>query len=130
MVKFNKPNIVIWNTTEQTAQLIDVKVPQNYNVVIATANKITKYKDLQIEIQNSGTWKRYYCVGCDWWTWVFMWQPYKSLDCYLQFCLRKYFTEDWIIGHNTIFTELPILNSSTDIKTFNMMDLAFNFLST
>ena len=51
MVKFNKPNIVIWNVTEQTAQLIDVKVPQDYNMASATFNNITKYKELQIEIQ-------------------------------------------------------------------------------
>ena len=42
MVKLNKPYIVIWNATEQTAQLIDVTVPQDCTVVIATANKITK----------------------------------------------------------------------------------------
>ena len=51
MVKFNNPNIVIWNSTEQKSHLIDAPVPQNYSVVSATANKITKYKDLKIEIQ-------------------------------------------------------------------------------
>ena len=51
MVKFNKPNILFWNATEQTAQLIDVTVPQEYDVVSLTANKINKYKDLEIEIQ-------------------------------------------------------------------------------
>ena len=42
MAKFNKHNIVIWNYTEQTAQFIDIKSPQDYNVVNATANKITE----------------------------------------------------------------------------------------
>ena len=57
MVKFKNPDIVVWNSTEQTAQFIDATFPQDYNVVSTTANKITKHKDLQIEIQNSGTWK-------------------------------------------------------------------------
>ena len=52
MVKFNKPDIVIWNTTEQTSQLVDSRVPQDYNVVIATANNITKYRGLRIEMKN------------------------------------------------------------------------------
>ena len=42
MMKFNYPNIVIWNSTEQTAQLIEVTAPQDYNVVSETANNITK----------------------------------------------------------------------------------------
>ena len=48
MAKFDKPDIVIWNAMEQTEQFIDVTVPQDYNVISTTANKITKYKDLQI----------------------------------------------------------------------------------
>ena len=58
MVKFNNADIVIWNDTEQTVQFIAVTVQQDYNVVIAIANKITKYKDLQIEIKNARTWKK------------------------------------------------------------------------
>ena len=57
MVKFSNPDIVIWNATEQTAQLIDITVPQDYNVVSATANNIIKYEDLYIKIQKYGTWK-------------------------------------------------------------------------
>ena len=48
MAKFNKPDIVIRNTTEQTKPLIDVIFQQDYIVVSETANKITKYKDPQI----------------------------------------------------------------------------------
>ena len=51
MVKFNNPDIVIWNTTEQTAQLIDITFPKYYHVVSTTANKITKYNDPTIETQ-------------------------------------------------------------------------------
>ena len=53
MVKFKNPDIVVWNATEEISQLIDVTFPQDYNVVIATATKITKYKYLQIEIKDS-----------------------------------------------------------------------------
>ena len=48
MVKFNKPNIVICNSIEQTAQFIDVIFPQYYKMVSAMANKVTKYKYLKI----------------------------------------------------------------------------------
>ena len=51
MLNFNKPDIVIWNATVRTEQFIDVTLPQYYNMVSATANKITKYKDMQIKIQ-------------------------------------------------------------------------------
>ena len=51
MAKFNNPDIVIRNATEKTEQLIYIKLPQYYSVVSATANKITKYKDMTLEIQ-------------------------------------------------------------------------------
>ena len=70
MVKFNKPDSVIWNATEQTSQFIEITVPQDYNVVSATANKITK-------ILEPG--KSYYCAGCDWCTWSVC----ESLTMYL-----------------------------------------------
>ena len=51
MVNFNNPDIVIWNSTEQTKNLIDITEPQYYNVGNATTNKITKHKDPHIETQ-------------------------------------------------------------------------------
>ena len=51
MVKFNKPDIVVWDAEKQNAQLIDMSVPQDYNIVKVTAGKITKYKDLAIELK-------------------------------------------------------------------------------
>ena len=50
MVKFNKPDIVVWDAEKKNAQLIDMSVPQDYNIVKVTAGKITKYKDLAIEL--------------------------------------------------------------------------------
>ena len=57
MVKFNKPDIFLWNDIEEIAQFIYLSVPQDYNVVSVTADKITKHKDLQIEIQNARSCK-------------------------------------------------------------------------
>ena len=48
MAKFNKPDIVIWNYTEQNSQWVDVALPQDYDAVSATPNKITKYKNLRV----------------------------------------------------------------------------------
>ena len=50
MAKFNNRDIVIWNATEQTANMINVTVPQYYNVVSTTTNKRTQYKYLKIDI--------------------------------------------------------------------------------
>ena len=58
MVKFNKPGIVIYNATGKTAQSFDVTVPQGYDVVSTTANNITKYKDMKIEIQKCWNLKK------------------------------------------------------------------------
>ena len=57
MVKFNIPYIVIWNSAEELAHFIGFMVPQDYNVVSVTADKITKHKYLQIEIQNARSCK-------------------------------------------------------------------------
>ena len=47
----NKPNVVVWNKAERTAQIIDVAVPMDRNVIRKYAEKITNYRDLEIEIQ-------------------------------------------------------------------------------
>ena len=50
MAKFNNRDIVIWNATEQTTNMINVTVPQYYNAVSTTTNKRTQYKYLKIDI--------------------------------------------------------------------------------
>ena len=50
-VQYNRPDIVIHDTKNRTCQLIDVSVPICRNVVSKTAEKIVKYRNLEIEIQ-------------------------------------------------------------------------------
>ena len=50
-VKCNRPDIVIHDTEKRECTIIDVAVPACTNVVVKTADKLCKYKDLEIEIQ-------------------------------------------------------------------------------
>ena len=50
-IKCNRPDITIWDSKARTAQLIDVSIPMDFNVVMKTADKLTKYRDLEIELQ-------------------------------------------------------------------------------
>ena len=54
-VAHNRPDIVIHNTTNHEYLLIDVAIPMCQNVVRKEAEKITKYRDLEIELQKC--WK-------------------------------------------------------------------------
>ena len=46
----NKPDIIIKNSTSRTCQLIDMCVPADVNVSLQEFDKLSKYKDLEIEI--------------------------------------------------------------------------------
>ena len=50
-VKCNRPDITIHDTQKKECLLIDVSVPVCANVIRKEAEKITKYRDLEIEIQ-------------------------------------------------------------------------------
>ena len=50
-VLHNKPDIIIHDRNKRTCIICDVAVPVCYNVVSKTAEKITKYHDLEIELQ-------------------------------------------------------------------------------
>ena len=50
-VKCNRPDIVIYDENLRKCTLIDVAVPTCTNVVKKVAEKLCKYKDLEIEIQ-------------------------------------------------------------------------------
>ena len=49
-VAHNKPDLVWWNKKERKALIIDVAVPMDRNVVRNIAEKLTNYRDLEIEV--------------------------------------------------------------------------------
>ena len=51
----NRPDIVIRDKKDKTCFLIDVSVPSDTNTSLKTYEKLTKYKDLETELQRS--WK-------------------------------------------------------------------------
>ena len=54
-IKANKPDIVIREKTNKVCYLLDVSVPSDANTSLKTYEKLTKYKDLELELQKS--WK-------------------------------------------------------------------------
>ena len=49
--KANKPDIVIKDKQEKTCMLIDMAIPSDRNTSVKVAEKLSKYKDLEIEIK-------------------------------------------------------------------------------
>ena len=49
-IKANRPDIIIKNRKEKTCYLIDMTVPSERNVSVKEVEKLSKYKDLEIEI--------------------------------------------------------------------------------
>ena len=49
-IKANRPDIVIKNRNENTCLLIDMSIPSDLNTSIKVSEKLSKYKDLEIEI--------------------------------------------------------------------------------
>ena len=47
----NRPDIVVKNKKERTCQLIEISVPTERNTSIKMTEKLSKYKDLGIEIE-------------------------------------------------------------------------------
>ena len=50
-IKANRPDIVVKDRIEKTCLLIDMSVPSDKNVAVKEFDKLSKYKDLEIEIQ-------------------------------------------------------------------------------
>ena len=50
-IKANRPDIVVKNKKEKTCLLIDMSIPTERNTSLKTTEKLSKYKDLEIEIQ-------------------------------------------------------------------------------
>jgi len=53
-IKANRPDIVVKDKKERTCRLIDMSIPTERNTSLKTTEKLTKYKDLEIEIEK--TW--------------------------------------------------------------------------
>lgn len=51
MTQANSPGIIIKDETENICTLIDISVYSNKNIYIKVFDKLSKYKDLEIEIQ-------------------------------------------------------------------------------
>ena len=49
-IKANKPDIIIKDKQEKTCMLIDMAIPSDRNTPVRVAEKLTKYKDLEIDI--------------------------------------------------------------------------------
>ena len=49
-IKANKPDIIIKDKQEKTCVLIDMAIPSDRNTSVKVAEKLSKYKDLEIEI--------------------------------------------------------------------------------
>ena len=47
----NRPDIVLKNKKDKTCLLIDMTIPLDTNTSVKTREKITKYKDLEIEVE-------------------------------------------------------------------------------
>ena len=52
-IRANRPDIIIRDKKEKTCYLIDVSIPTDKNTSLKTFEKISKYKDLEIEIERS-----------------------------------------------------------------------------
>ena len=53
-IKANRPDIVVKERKERTCLLIDMSIPTERNTSLETMEKLTKYKDLEIQIEK--TW--------------------------------------------------------------------------
>ena len=50
-IKANRPDIVVKDEKKRTCLLIDMSIPTERNTSLKTMEKLTKYKDLEIEIE-------------------------------------------------------------------------------
>jgi hypothetical protein len=52
-IEANRPDIVVWDLEKRTAQIIDMTIPMDKNVIAKYADKLIKYRALQISMQKS-----------------------------------------------------------------------------
>ena len=56
-IKANKPDSIINDKQEKTCMLIEMAIPSDRNTSVKVAEKLSKYKDLEIEITKMWGWK-------------------------------------------------------------------------
>ena len=54
----NRPDIVLKNKKDKTCLLIDMTIPLDTNTSVKTTEKLTEYKDLEIEVERTWGLKR------------------------------------------------------------------------
>ena len=64
-IKANRPDIVIKNKQKRLRTLIDMAVPSERNVASKEVEKISKYKDLEIEISKNVEHENHCNSSCD-----------------------------------------------------------------
>ena len=52
-IKVNRSDIVVKDKKERTCMLIDMSIPTERNTSLRTAEKLSKYKDVEIEIEKA-----------------------------------------------------------------------------
>jgi len=57
-VMTNRPEIMIHDSKNKSCKIINIAIPACTNVVKKIAEKITKYKELEIELKNAGTYRK------------------------------------------------------------------------
>ena len=66
-IKANRPDIVIKDKQEKSCLLIDMSIPTEKNTSVKVTEKLSKYKDLEIEIERMwGMHEGHNDPSCDW----------------------------------------------------------------
>ena len=65
-IKANRPDIVVKDKKERICLLIDVSIPTGRNTSLKTMEKLTRYKDLEIEIEKMWGNENNNCLSGQW----------------------------------------------------------------
>ena len=69
-IKANRPNIVVKDKKERTCLFIDMSIPTERNTSLKTMEKLTKYKDLEIEMEENVGNENNNCTSDHWSFWA------------------------------------------------------------
>jgi len=65
-IKANRPDIVIKDKQEKSCLLIDMSIPTEKNTSVKVTERLSKYKDLGIEIERMWRDEGHNDPSCDW----------------------------------------------------------------